>query len=231
MSGNGQNCPFLDNRTNVTNMTNSEEQWCQPTVMPTCNRCGATLQEGWTPCMSLPQQENRGGHKPRELTNSPTHGKSRANRAYYQVPSALWGWIYYTTNKRVRLGKVWDCSVCMCMCRRYRYTAYRQLVRWCWGWLGRDIRVVLATSETHFLPEITQVFSIQLFKNYRLAWHCMKNTVQDNQNLLWYLLMASSLTGWSKELHNGAGGSGTLGSEGLVLPSTIFNSSENNSDT
>ena len=27
--------------------------------------------------------------------------------------------------------------------RRYRFTAYRQLTRWCWGWLGREIRVVL----------------------------------------------------------------------------------------
>ncbi|XP_078686122.1 uncharacterized protein LOC144918895 [Branchiostoma floridae x Branchiostoma belcheri] len=26
---------------------------------------------------------------------------------------------------------------------RYRYIAYRQLVRWCWGWLGREVRVVL----------------------------------------------------------------------------------------
>ncbi|XP_078602809.1 uncharacterized protein LOC144876903 isoform X2 [Branchiostoma floridae x Branchiostoma japonicum] len=25
---------------------------------------------------------------------------------------------------------------------RYRYVAYRQLVRWCWGWLGARIRVI-----------------------------------------------------------------------------------------
>ena len=28
-------------------------------------------------------------------------------------------------------------------CRKYRYVAYRQFVRWCWGWLGRDVRVQL----------------------------------------------------------------------------------------
>ncbi len=28
-------------------------------------------------------------------------------------------------------------------CRQYRHTAYRQLVRWCWGWLGRHNRVEL----------------------------------------------------------------------------------------
>lgn len=28
-------------------------------------------------------------------------------------------------------------------CRRYRYTSYRQLVRWCWGFMGKNIRIVL----------------------------------------------------------------------------------------
>jgi hypothetical protein len=27
--------------------------------------------------------------------------------------------------------------------RKYRYVSYRQMIRWCWGWLGRSIRVVL----------------------------------------------------------------------------------------
>lgn len=27
--------------------------------------------------------------------------------------------------------------------RQYRFTAYRQLTGWCWGWLGRKVRVVL----------------------------------------------------------------------------------------
>ncbi|KAJ8031444.1 hypothetical protein HOLleu_24635 [Holothuria leucospilota] len=27
--------------------------------------------------------------------------------------------------------------------QQYRYTAYRQFVRWCWGFLGRHVRVVL----------------------------------------------------------------------------------------
>ena len=26
---------------------------------------------------------------------------------------------------------------------KYRYTAYRQLVRWCWGYLGKEVRVPL----------------------------------------------------------------------------------------
>ena len=32
--------------------------------------------------------------------------------------------------------------------RQFRYTAYRQLTRWCWGYLGRDIRVRLPSCAT-----------------------------------------------------------------------------------
>ena len=28
-------------------------------------------------------------------------------------------------------------------CRRFRFTAYRQLVGWCWGWVGKNVRVIL----------------------------------------------------------------------------------------
>lgn len=28
-------------------------------------------------------------------------------------------------------------------CRKFRYIAYRQLVRWCWGYLGKHVRVAL----------------------------------------------------------------------------------------
>lgn len=32
---------------------------------------------------------------------------------------------------------------------KYRYVAYRQLVRWCWGILGKDIRVPLPSCALH----------------------------------------------------------------------------------
>lgn len=28
-------------------------------------------------------------------------------------------------------------------CRKFRHVAYRQLTRWCWQWLGKDLRVAL----------------------------------------------------------------------------------------
>lgn len=44
---------------------------------------------------------------------------------------------YYTF--RQRYGEINDVSTN----ERYRYIAYRNTVRWCWGYLGRDIRVAL----------------------------------------------------------------------------------------
>ena len=58
--------------------------------------------------------------------------------------------------------------------RKYRYTAYRQLVRWCWGMLGRNIRVPLpsccvhkirghfplGTPPTGFVPNIRHFFNV-----------------------------------------------------------------------
>uniref|UniRef100_A0A1X7SHA8 P2X purinoreceptor 7 intracellular domain-containing protein n=1 Tax=Amphimedon queenslandica TaxID=400682 RepID=A0A1X7SHA8_AMPQE len=41
---------------------------------------------------------------------------------------------------------------------KYRYTSYRQLVWWCWGWLGKDVRVVLpscAVAEIRRFPSTT----------------------------------------------------------------------------
>ncbi|XP_006824597.1 uncharacterized protein LOC102806348, partial [Saccoglossus kowalevskii] len=40
---------------------------------------------------------------------------------------------------------------------RYRHTAYRQLARWCWGFLGKSVRVVLPACavsciRAHFPP-------------------------------------------------------------------------------
>ena len=33
--------------------------------------------------------------------------------------------------------------------RRHRYSAYHQFVKWCWGWLGRDVRVTLPACVVH----------------------------------------------------------------------------------
>ncbi|KAK3712317.1 hypothetical protein QZH41_017253, partial [Actinostola sp. cb2023] len=36
---------------------------------------------------------------------------------------------------------------------RFRYTAYRQLVRWCWGFLGRNLRVALPSCAVNTIRE------------------------------------------------------------------------------
>ena len=37
--------------------------------------------------------------------------------------------------------------------RQYRYVAYRQLMRWCWHWLGRQVRVVLPSCAVKAIRE------------------------------------------------------------------------------
>ncbi|KAJ8018040.1 P2X purinoceptor 7 [Holothuria leucospilota] len=37
--------------------------------------------------------------------------------------------------------------------RQYRYTAYRQFVRWCWGYLGKHVRVVLPSCAVRRIRE------------------------------------------------------------------------------
>jgi len=38
---------------------------------------------------------------------------------------------------------VWVLETAYYAFRRFRYIAYRQLVRWCWGYLGKHVRVAL----------------------------------------------------------------------------------------
>ena len=58
--------------------------------------------------------------------------------------------------------------------RKYRYTAYRQMTQWWWGWLGREVRVELPACAvtkirleehfhlTHTLDLITFLYTIKL---------------------------------------------------------------------
>ncbi|KAG1675546.1 hypothetical protein GQR58_014656 [Nymphon striatum] len=38
---------------------------------------------------------------------------------------------------------IWALKVALLTYKKYRYVAYRQFVRWCWGFLGKNIRVVI----------------------------------------------------------------------------------------
>jgi len=44
------------------------------------------------------------------------------------------------------------CTVCVAH-RRYRYTAYRHFVRWCWHYIGKDIRVKLPACVVHAIRQ------------------------------------------------------------------------------
>ena len=63
----------------------------------------------------------------------------------YISPKIIW----YTAT-RIKYNKTQNFQSIHCLFfillyfhRRYRYTGYRQLVRWCWGRLGKKIRVPL----------------------------------------------------------------------------------------
>lgn len=85
--------------------------------------------------------------------------------------------------------------------RQYRFIAYRQLTSWCWGWLGRRVRVVLPSCAVHKIrtkfpstvytgfkyPPITSwymyhyIIALLYNNNYYYAydqterwWHCSK---------------------------------------------------------
>ena len=53
----------------------------------------------------------------------------------------------------------------MYFCRKYRYTAYRQLVRWCYRYLGKQIRVVLPSCAVN---RIRAEFTSDIYHGFRL---------------------------------------------------------------
>lgn len=48
--------------------------------------------------------------------------------------------------------------------KRHRYTAYRQLVRWCWGYLGKEIRVPLPACAVNRIREEFPSFDYKGFE-------------------------------------------------------------------
>ena len=82
---------------------------------------------------------------------------------------------YDTTASSTALHEYVKTGVCLCvllavffiylLCfRKYRYTAYRQLTRWCWGWLGRDIRVILPSCAVN---KIRQTFPSETYTGFK----------------------------------------------------------------
>ncbi|KAK3094415.1 hypothetical protein FSP39_001522 [Pinctada imbricata] len=72
-----------------------------------------------------------------------------------------------------------------------RYTAYRQLVRWCWQFLGKDVRVVLPSCAVN---KIRASFPSGHYTGFLLV-----------RNLLTCSAIALSFIGWCRILHRGGG--------------------------
>eukprot|EP00105_Crassostrea_gigas_P005802 XP_011419520.1 PREDICTED: uncharacterized protein LOC105322480 [Crassostrea gigas] len=51
-----------------------------------------------------------------------------------------------------------------CINERNRYTAYRQLARWCWGFLGKNVRVPLPSCA---VAKIRETFSSEQYQGFK----------------------------------------------------------------
>lgn len=51
-----------------------------------------------------------------------------------------------------------------CFDRRNRYTAYRQLARWCWGFLGKNVWVPLPSCA---VAKIREIFSSEQYQGFK----------------------------------------------------------------
>jgi len=49
--------------------------------------------------------------------------------------------------------------------RRYRYTAYRLFVNWCWGYVGKQVRVVLPAC---VVTAIRTTFPSDIYHGFKL---------------------------------------------------------------
>ena len=55
--------------------------------------------------------------------------------------------------------------MCVSMLRKYQDTAYCQLTQWCWGWLGRTVRVTLLACA---VSKIRSVFPSEHYMGFQL---------------------------------------------------------------
>ena len=81
-------------------------------------------------------------------------------------------WVLQTAyhNYRQKYGDAEDKSVTTStFCRRYRFMAYRQLTGWCWGWLGKNVRVVLPSCAVSKIREIFPSSAYAGFKYPQLS--------------------------------------------------------------
>ena len=57
-----------------------------------------------------------------------------------------------------------DSFICL-FSRKYRYASYRHFVQWCWGYLGKEIRVVLPSC---VVAAIRNAFPSEEYEGFQL---------------------------------------------------------------
>ena len=104
----------------------------------------------WSPAVIFCSQAFPGGHFLVPSRHIPVLGGHPAVITRTQVWVSSFSWEY--------------CIPLSFLFRQYRYTAYRQFVRWCWGFLGRHVRVVLPACVVH---EIRRSFPAAEYAGFR----------------------------------------------------------------
>ncbi|XP_055062147.1 P2X purinoceptor 7-like [Misgurnus anguillicaudatus] len=103
-------------------------EWC------TCGNCARmTLETELVCCREIPQVTRRMSQVPEEISCMTDHpGLEPVCLNLYSLQNAMN--VYRADHGRLRLRG---------MERQCRYLAYRWFVSWCWGFLGRSVRVVI----------------------------------------------------------------------------------------
>ncbi|XP_030838795.1 P2X purinoceptor 7-like [Strongylocentrotus purpuratus] len=122
---------MLEGPTTQKRLHENVEDWC------TCGRCRVppSFNEGDCVCCQeiaevKPEADRQGSSC---LVDSEEFEPAILNATTLYI-----GWMEYTDRWRRAAKAFGDRNN-----EKYRYVAYRKVVRWCWGWLGKDIRVQL----------------------------------------------------------------------------------------
>ncbi|XP_011661925.2 P2X purinoceptor 7-like [Strongylocentrotus purpuratus] len=127
----GQNVGDAGRANNANRLHENVEDWC------TCGRCRVppSFNEGDCVCCQeiaeVKAEADRQG-------SSCLVDSEEFEPAILNATTLYIGWMEYTDRWRRAAKAFGDRNN-----EKYRYVAYRKVVRWCWGWLGKDIRVQL----------------------------------------------------------------------------------------
>ncbi|XP_041484334.1 uncharacterized protein LOC121430960 [Lytechinus variegatus] len=116
---------------NANRLLENVDNWC------TCGRCRVHPSFNEGDCLCCREAPEVLGEADRQGARCLVES-DEFEPAILNATSLYIGWLEYTDRWRRAARGFGDRNN-----EKYRYVAYRKVVRWCWGWLGKDIRVQL----------------------------------------------------------------------------------------